>query len=370
MNSACRPRSSSRFLIECHTAGSTSERACPARQTATLGERPRPAVLAAPADPADPGSGSGSGAKSGVSSCCSTRSHGTSSKETLEMEGCPNARHPRSHGCSTSPRADHLEDQLGPSPPCSLSASRPRQHSFASSLHARQPSVRAQLLAHSAPPRTVLHVLCCSILTSTSVASATVGSATPMGASHGTRCGSESNVSAGIKVAPYRSAYTGLSAAAVPPCDHTTHHTLRKPQAKTTRCALFSYSPVGTCSEDDRRDGEDLDRALAGDVRADQHANRAEHRKAAVVQLLELIVLPRLSRLPLRRAEEVSGLVVCPPCVQDANHLDERDENQDLNDAQLRRLPQQRVAQVSTSWRSLPSNFRTQGMVGLWRDRG
>ena len=178
-----------RFRVRCHTAGSTSERACPARQTATLGERPIPVVLAAPAAPAAPagGSGSGSGGASGVSSWCSTRSHGTSSKETLEMEGCPNARHPRSHGCSTSPRADHLEDQLGPSPPCSLSASRPRQHSFASSLHARQPSVRAQLLAHSAPPRTVLHVLCCSILTSTSVASATVGSATPMGASHGTR---------------------------------------------------------------------------------------------------------------------------------------------------------------------------------------
>ena len=250
MKSACRPRSSSRSRIECHTAGSTSERACPARQTATLGERPRSAVLAAPADLADPaapadpaedsgsGSGSRSGATSGVSSWCSTRSHGTSSKETLEMEGCPNARHPRSHGCSTSPRADHLEDQLGPSPPCSLSASRPRQHSFASSLHARQPSVRAQLLAHSAPPRTVLQVLCCSILTSTSVASATVGSATPMGANHGTPTGGEVIRKQCIrknKVAPYRSAYTGLSAAAFlhATTPHTTHsaNLRQKPRA-------------------------------------------------------------------------------------------------------------------------------------------
>jgi len=90
MKRACRPRSTSRSLIECHTAGSTSERACPARQTATRGEwgeRPRPAVLAAPADPAEPGSGSGSGGESGVSSWCCTRSHGTSSKETLAMEG-------------------------------------------------------------------------------------------------------------------------------------------------------------------------------------------------------------------------------------------------------------------------------------------
>ena len=166
MKSACRPRSSSRSRIECHTAGSTSERACPARQTATLGERPKPAALAAPAAPADPaggsGAGSSSGATSGVSSTCSTRSHGTSSKETLEMEGCPNAKQPRSHGCSTSPCSDHLVDEERPSP--SSSPSRPRQHSRASSHHARQPSVRAQLLAHSAPPRTVLQVLCCSIL--------------------------------------------------------------------------------------------------------------------------------------------------------------------------------------------------------------
>ena len=235
MNSACRPRSSSRFLIECHTAGSTSERACPARQTATLGERPRPAVLAAPADPADPGSGSGSGAKSGVSSCCSTRSHGTSSKETLEMEGWPNAKHPCSHGCSTSPCSDHLVDEeCIPSPPSS-SASRPRQHSRASSLHTRQPSVRAQLLAHSAPPRTVLQVLCCSILQLQARAKHLCRPRRWVQARDVTPC----FIIRKYKEAPYRSAYTGLSAAAVPPCDHTTHHTLRQLRQKP-RAVLFS----------------------------------------------------------------------------------------------------------------------------------
>lgn len=117
------------------------------------------------------------------------------------------------------------------------------------------------------------------------------------------------------------------------------HHTPHTNHAQKPRAVLF----LRTCLEDDRRDLEDLERALAGDVRTRQHTNRREHRQAAVVELLELIILPGLSRLPLRRAEEVSWLVVCPPGVQDANYLNESDENEDLDDAQLGCLPQQRA---------------------------
>ena len=82
----------------------------------------------------------------------------------------------------------------------------------------------------------------------------------------------------------------------------------------------------------------DLDRALASDVRASEHANRAEHGQPAIVELLRLVALPASVRIPLRRAQEVSWLVVRPPAVQNANHLNEHDEREDLQPAELRHL--------------------------------
>ena len=94
--------------------------------------------------------------------------------------------------------------------------------------------------------------------------------------------------------------------------------------------------------------GHHLERALAGDVRAGEHADGAEHGQAAVVELLGLVALPALVRLPLRRAEEVARLVVWPPAVEDADHLHEHDEGEDLQPAELRHLRQreQRVGRV------------------------
>merc|ERR1719174_2281167 len=101
--------------------------------------------------------------------------------------------------------------------------------------------------------------------------------------------------------------------------------------------------------EDDRVAGvHDLEGSLAGDVGADEHTDRTEHRKTPVVQLLGLVALPALIRLPLGRAEEIPGLVVWPPSVKDAEHLEEHDEGEDLKPAELWRLRQreQRVRRV------------------------
>ena len=87
---------------------------------------------------------------------------------------------------------------------------------------------------------------------------------------------------------------------------------------------------------------EQLQWPLAGDVRVREHANRGEHREAAVVELLGLVAVPRRVYLPLARAEEIARLVVGAPAVEDADHLHEHDESEDLEPPKLGHLRRDR----------------------------